>query len=42
LGYLDKLPVAEAAARSVLSLPVHPFLTKSDLKRIVSALSSVI
>jgi dTDP-4-amino-4,6-dideoxygalactose transaminase len=41
LGYIDKLPVAEKAAKYVLSLPVHPYLTKAGLKRIVSALSSV-
>jgi dTDP-4-amino-4,6-dideoxygalactose transaminase len=42
LGYLDKLPVAEKTAKSVLSLPVHPYLRKSDLRKIVSALSSTL
>jgi dTDP-4-amino-4,6-dideoxygalactose transaminase len=42
LGFKDKLPVAEKAAQSVLSLPVHPYLTKTELKRIVSVLSSIL
>jgi dTDP-4-amino-4,6-dideoxygalactose transaminase len=41
LGYKDKMPVAEKASKSVLSLPVHPLLTKADLKKIVSALSAL-
>ena len=40
-GYDDVLPVAEAAAREVLSLPVHPALTESDLERIVAAVESL-
>lgn len=38
LGYDDCLPVSEAAAQEVLSLPVHPSLTNDDLKTIVRAL----
>lgn len=38
LGYGEvSLPVAEAAAEQVLSLPVHPALTDSDLDGIVEA-----
>jgi dTDP-4-amino-4,6-dideoxygalactose transaminase len=42
LGYKDKLPVTENVARSVLSLPVHPYLTKTELKRIVFVISSIL
>jgi perosamine synthetase len=42
LGYKVKIPVAEAAAKSVLSLPVHPYVTKQELKRIVSVISSLL
>jgi dTDP-4-amino-4,6-dideoxygalactose transaminase len=41
LGYRDHLPVAEAASRQVLSLPVHPSLTSSDLDCIVQAIASL-
>ncbi len=38
LGYGDvSLPVAEKAAEQVISLPVHPALSDSDLDRIVEA-----
>lgn len=37
LGYDDYLPHTDAAARSVLSLPVHPGLTEADLDRICTA-----
>lgn len=38
LGYGEvTLPVSEAAARQVISLPVHPALSDSDLDRIVEA-----
>ena len=39
LGYDDVLPEAEAASREVLSLPVHPALSQSDLDRIVAAVN---
>jgi perosamine synthetase len=35
------LPETERAAREVVSLPVHPSLTQSDLDRIVEAVSAV-
>ena len=41
LGYTDDLPVAEAASREVLSLPVHPSLTKDELDTIVDAVASL-
>jgi perosamine synthetase len=40
LGYTDVLPRAEAASREVLSLPVHPALSQSDLDRVVAAVNS--
>ena len=41
LGYDERLPVAERAAREVLCLPVHPRLMKEDLKKIAEALRNV-
>ena len=38
MGYTDQLPVAEQAAREVVSLPVHPALKQDDLTRIVEAI----
>jgi perosamine synthetase len=40
LGYKDKMPVAEKAAKEVLSLPVHPAVTQADLDYIINAISS--
>jgi perosamine synthetase len=42
LGYQDQLPVSERAAQEVLSLPVHPSLTKEDLEYISQALRHLI
>ncbi|MCI9889616.1 DegT/DnrJ/EryC1/StrS family aminotransferase [Micrococcales bacterium 31B] len=36
------LPETERAAREVISLPVHPSLSESDLERVVSAVSAVV
>lgn len=36
-----ELPVTEEAARSVISLPVHPSLTQADRERIVEAVNAV-
>ena len=41
LGYCDVLPVAETACQEVLSLPVHPSLTRDDLDFIVQAVASL-
>ena len=41
LGYSDSLPVAETASQEVLSLPIHPSLTKDDLDTIVAAIASL-
>jgi perosamine synthetase len=41
LGYKDVLPVTEAVARQVISLPVHPGLTDTDLKTIVEAILTI-
>lgn len=35
LGYRDSLPVSEKAVEEVLSLPVHPALSGSDIQKIV-------
>jgi perosamine synthetase len=40
LGYDDALPQAEAASRQVLSLPIHPALSQSDLDRIGTAINT--
>ena len=40
LGYSLSLPVAEMVAQEVLSLPVHPGLSRADLERIVSAVNN--
>ena len=37
LGYEDRLPYSEKAAEEVLSLPVHPSLTKQDLEYMVES-----
>ncbi len=42
LGYRDvNMPVSESAADHVLSLPVHPALSDSDLDRIIEAVRKV-
>jgi perosamine synthetase len=41
LGYDDHLPNAETACREVLSLPVHPSLSRNDLDTIVEAVSDL-
>ncbi len=42
MGFTDRLPIAEQAAREVLSLPVHPSLSQSDLDRIVDAVHATL
>jgi perosamine synthetase len=39
LGYTDELPHAQAAAQTVLSLPIHPALTRAELDRIVEGVN---
>jgi perosamine synthetase len=39
LGYQDHLPQSEIVAEEVLSLPVHPALSRSDLDKIIKVLS---
>lgn len=39
---VEPMPRAEAAAKEVLSLPVHPALTNADLDRIVTAVRKVL
>jgi perosamine synthetase len=41
LGYKDVLPVSEKISHEVLSLPVHPSLTKNDLLYITEALAEL-
>lgn len=41
LGYSDLMPVAEAASREVLSLPVHPSLSTDDLDCIIQAVAGL-
>ena len=38
---MDDLPATEAAAKEVLSLPVHPSLSQEDLERIVNAVNKL-
>jgi dTDP-4-amino-4,6-dideoxygalactose transaminase len=40
-GYSDHLPVAEEISQQVISLPVHPALSPSDLETIVAAVESL-
>ncbi len=42
LGYNDSLPVAEKVASEVLSLPVHPSLSKQDIEVISNALHELL
>ncbi|MDO8725740.1 MAG: DegT/DnrJ/EryC1/StrS family aminotransferase [Candidatus Methanoperedens sp.] len=42
LGYHDFLPVSERASKEVISLPVHPSLTKLDLDTISEYLHEII
>lgn len=39
LGYRDKLPMAEEAAKEVLSLPVHAGVSETEIRHIVASLS---
>ncbi len=43
LGYVEgAFPVAEQAAREVLSLPMHPFMSVEDQDRVVAALEAAV
>jgi perosamine synthetase len=41
LGYKDVLPVTDAMAKQVISLPVHPGLTDTDLKTIAEVILTI-
>ncbi|MDH4068714.1 MAG: DegT/DnrJ/EryC1/StrS family aminotransferase, partial [Dehalococcoidia bacterium] len=41
LGYNDRLASSEKAAAEVLSLPVHPSLTREDLENVVRAIQNI-
>ena len=36
---IGSLPVSEKAAQEVLSLPMHPFITRDEQERVVDALT---
>ncbi|WP_036199741.1 DegT/DnrJ/EryC1/StrS family aminotransferase, partial [Meiothermus ruber] len=40
LAPAGSLPAAEAAAREVLSLPMHPFLEEAQLEAVIRAVQS--
>ncbi len=42
LGYDDSLPVSEKASLEVISLPVHPGVTRTDLNTISAALREIL
>ncbi|MER3400935.1 MAG: aminotransferase DegT [Thermoflexus sp.] len=42
LGYTEALPHAEAAAREVLSLPIHPALREGEVRYIVEAVNALV
>ena len=42
MGYSDSLPVSERASAEVISLPVHPAVSKSDLDTISGALQEIL
>ena len=42
MGFVDRLPVAEQAAQEVVSLPVHPAVSPSDLERITGAVHAAL
>ena len=42
LGYNERLPVAERLSEEVLSLPVHPGLSRADLDLIVAAVAEAL
>ncbi len=41
LGYKECLPITEKYSKEVLSLPVHPFLTQKDIRKIASIINSI-
>ena len=41
-GSTQNLPNAEQAAQTVLSLPMHPYLTKGEAQRVVDAVRSAL
>lgn len=41
LGYSESLPVSERASKEVISLPVHPSLTKEDLEKVASTIQKI-
>lgn len=41
LGYRESFPVSEQASKEVISLPVHPSLTRDDLDRVASTIQEL-
>lgn len=41
LGYNEHLPITEKYSKEILSLPIHPSLTKMDLRKIVLVLNNL-
>ncbi len=41
LGYKDSLPIAERISKEVLSLPVHPGVSKEDMNFIISTIKEI-
>lgn len=41
LGYKSDTPIAQEISRMVISLPIHPSLTKDDLNEIIKAVNSL-
>lgn len=39
---IDEYPVAERVVREVVSLPVHPHLTRDDLDRVIDVVASIV
>lgn len=42
LGYNEVLPVAEAAASEILSIPIHPALQEEELRAVVDAVNATL
>jgi perosamine synthetase len=40
LGFNDKCPITEKICKQVLSIPVHPYLSKNDLNKIADSIKS--
>jgi dTDP-4-amino-4,6-dideoxygalactose transaminase len=41
LGYDERHPIAERASKEVISLPVHPSVTKEDVEQVAAAIQEI-